>query len=182
MHRRCDTQLARSDQLLQNGASREQQRGGVFGILYGDGLHERCILGGVRSLACRDFGNGGPNIGERGGEVSELRIIYGPFDGAAFGMTQNNNRFGTGQFGREFQATNDIGVDEIPGDAGAEDIADLLIEDQFRRHSAIDAPNNGRERRLSRGGRPNLRHQIAVNAATADEAGIAVLEPLQRAA
>lgn len=182
MHSRCDTQLARGHQLLQNGASREQQRGGVFGILYGDGLHERCILGGVRSLACRDFGNGGANIGERGGEVSELRIIHGPLDGAAFGMTQNNDRFGTGQFGREFQATNDIGVDEIPCDARTEDIADLLIEDQFRRYAAIDAPNNGRERRLPRRGRPNLRHQIAVNAATADEAGIAVLEPLQRTA
>jgi hypothetical protein len=56
----------------------------------------------------------------------------------------------------------------------------LLIEDQLRRHSIVDAPNNRRERRLPRRGRPNLGYQIAVNPASADKAGIAVLERLKR--
>jgi hypothetical protein len=78
-------------------------------------------------------------------------------------------------FCREFEASDDIGVDEVPGDAGDEDVADSLVEDQLGRHPAVDAPDERRERRLPGRGRSNLGKEIAVNTAPADEAGVAVL-------
>jgi hypothetical protein len=44
-------------------------------------------------------------------------------------MTQNNDSLGTSQLRGKFEASDDIGVDEIAGDAGDEDVAYLLIED-----------------------------------------------------
>jgi len=77
-------------------------------------------------------------------------------------------------------ASDDIRVDEISGDAGDEDVADLLVENQLRSSPAVDAPDDGCERRLPGRGRANLRDEIAVDAAAGDEAGISILELLQR--
>ena len=65
-------------------------------------------------------------------------------------LAQNDDGFRTGHFRCELEAPDDISVNEIPGDAGGEDVADLLIEDQLRRHPTVDAPNNRREWRLPR--------------------------------
>ncbi|HXA91775.1 MAG TPA: hypothetical protein VNU73_00910, partial [Steroidobacteraceae bacterium] len=96
-------------------------------------------------------------------------------------MTQDDDGFRPRQLRGEFEAADDIDVDEVTCDAGDEDIADMLIEDQLRRNSAVDAPDDRRKRCLPRRGRSNLCHEIAVNAPSGDETRIAVFQPLYRA-
>jgi ApbE superfamily uncharacterized protein (UPF0280 family) len=57
---------------------------------------------------------------------------------------------------REFQAADDVGVDKVAGDAGGEDVADVLVEHQLGRHSAVDTADNGGKRSLTSGGRADL--------------------------
>ena len=78
--------------------------------------------------------------------------------------------------GRELQAADDIGVDEVAGDAGGENVADLLVEYEFGRHAAVDTADNGGKRSLTLGGRADLSHQVAIDALARDEAFVAFLE------
>ena len=84
-----------------------------------------------------------------------------------------------GDLGRELQAADDVGVDEIAGDPGREHAAEALVEDQFRRHPRIDAADDGRERRLTGGGGLDLRQEIAVDGLAGEQPGVAVHQPLQ---
>jgi hypothetical protein len=73
-------------------------------------------------------------------------------------------------------AADDVGVDEVAGDAGGENVADRLIEHQLRRHPAVDTADNGGKRSLTRGGCADLSHQVAIDALAGNEAFIALLE------
>ncbi len=115
------------------------------------------------------------DIGEGGCQYTEFHIIDGAFHGTAIGMTENDNGFGTGQLGSEFETSYDIRVDEITGDSSDKDVANPLVEDQLGRHTAVDTSDHRSEWRLSRRRRPNLGHEIAVNAPARDKARITVL-------
>ena len=82
--------------------------------------------------------------------------------------------------GRELQAADDVGVDEIAGDPGREHAAEPLVEDQLRRHPGIDAADDGGDRRLPGGCRLDLRQEIAIDGLAREQPGVAVHQPLQR--
>jgi hypothetical protein len=82
---------------------------------------------------------------------------------------------------RKFEACNNVGVDEISGDASDEDVAELLVEHQLRRRAAVDAPRSqgtvlvpSRSRELGK--------EVAVNASTSYETRVVILLFPQRAA
>ena len=67
----------------------------------------------------------------------------------------------------------------LPAIAGAEDVADALIEYQFGRHAGIDAADDDGRGKLSARGCPNLFEQIAVPHVLRDEALVPGLEFVQ---
>ena len=113
------------------------------------------------------------------GEVAELGLIDGALDGAAVGMTEDDDGLGADKLAREFKAADDVGVDEIAGNPRGEDRSQPLIEHQFGRHAAVDAAHDRGKRRLTGRGGPNLRHQIAIDGLAGHEALIAFLQQAQ---
>jgi hypothetical protein len=113
---------------------------------------------------------------------AELGVVDGAFDRAALGVAEHHDRLGAGEPGREFEAADDVGVDEIAGDPRDENVADALIEHQLRRHAAVDAADHRGERRLAVGGGSDLLHEVAVDALAGGEALVAGLEQADRVA
>ena len=107
-----------------------------------------------------------------------MHIVNCSLDRTTFGVTEDHNELRTGELGREFQAAKDVRLDEIPGDARREDIADALVEDELRRYSRIDASYNRGNWGLTKRGRAHLGQQIAVPHSLTDEALIAVHQGL----
>ena len=80
----------------------------------------------------------------------------------------------------ELEAADDVGVDDVPGNAHREDVAEPLIEDEFRRCAAVDATDNGGKRPLAVARLVGLLEQVAVDAQVIDEARVAFPEYLER--
>ena len=114
------------------------------------------------------------------GQIAELRVVDGALDRAALGVAEHHDRPCADELGREFEAADDVDIHEISGHAGHENVADALIEHELRRHAAIDAADDRRERRLTVGGGFHLLHQVAVDALAGDEAFVAGLEQVDR--
>jgi hypothetical protein len=75
-------------------------------------------------------------------------------------VTQNNYQLGSGQLGRELGTADNVVVDNVISNAGAEDIADALIEDQLGSNTGIDAADDyGRGEGRSR---PDLAEEVTV--------------------
>ena len=144
----------------------------------GDRLYEFLVLG--RPLA-REFGRGDRRLdmAEHLGQVAELRLIDRALDRAAFAMAEDDNRLGAGELAREFEAADDVGINEIAGDACREDRSQALIEHQLGRHAAVDAANDRGKRCLTLRGLPHLLHQIAVDGLARRKALIAFLQQTQ---
>jgi hypothetical protein len=53
------------------------------------------------------------------------------FNGATISMTEYHDQFRFGRFGRVREAADDVRIDEVPGNADREDIADLLDENEL---------------------------------------------------
>ena len=79
----------------------------------------------------------------------------------------------------KFQAAENVRVHDIAGDAGVENIADALIENQFRTGARVEATDDGGEWKLAVARFVNLFQVIAACGFTSDEARIARLEVLE---
>ncbi len=91
-------------------------------------------------------------------------------------MPEYDDRLGARNLGRIFEAADNIRVDDVTGHARAEHVADVLIENHFRRNARIDAADNGGVGRLIGGGLFDLLHQIAIDGFTGREARVAGFE------
>ena len=80
----------------------------------------------------------------------------------------------------ELQAPQNVIADEISRDAGIEDVAEPLIEDQLGRGPRVDAAENGREGELTLAGLVDLSDQVAVLPAAGLESRARVLKELRR--
>ena len=72
---------------------------------------------------------------QHGREIAKLDVVDGTLDGAALGVAEHHNQFRPRHLGREFKRAQHIGVRKIPGNAGRENIAHLLVEHEFRRNA-----------------------------------------------
>ena len=95
-------------------------------------------------------------------------------------MAEHDDGTGAHQLGREFKAAKNVGIDEIARDAGTEDVADALVENQFRRYARIDAAEDRGERRLAVRGFVDLGKQIAIERGAGQKTRVAGLQPLDR--
>jgi voltage-gated sodium channel len=79
----------------------------------------------------------------------------------------------SGHGGGELQAAEDVRVPEVAGDASPEDVADALVEDEFRRHPGVDASGNEGEGMLAGGGLRDRSGEIALEHLAGHEAPVA---------
>ena len=77
-----------------------------------------------------------------------IRLRNGSFDGSAVGVTHDEENFYSQYGGSILERTDDLGVDDIPGDAADEYVTDGLVEDELHRHARISAGEYGGKRLL----------------------------------
>jgi hypothetical protein len=73
----------------------------------------------------------------------------GRIDGAAVLMAEHDEQGRAQMNSRVLQRPHHLGRDHIARDPNDEQLAEAGVEDQFRRHSGIAAPKNGRVRALT---------------------------------
>ena len=78
-------------------------------------------------------------------------------------MAEHQDRLDAKDGRAVFEAGDDVGCRRIAGDAGDEEVADALIEDQLDRHARIGAGQHRRERFLLRYGVVFQHDQIVVD-------------------
>ena len=113
------------------------------------------------------------------GEPAELHAVDGALDGAALAVAQDDDQLRSGQPGREFSTANNIVLGNITGNAGAEDVANALVEYQLRWHAGIDAAQHYCKGKLPACGRPDLAEEVAVAHVLRQEPLISCFELLQ---
>src|SRR5262249_8569061 len=96
-------------------------------------LNEVFVFGGPGLNIIRNLGGSGLNLIQKLGEFAELDIVDSAFDGTAVGMTQDEDEFCARDLAGEFHASADIVIKHVGGDAGVEDVADALVEEEFNR-------------------------------------------------
>lgn len=89
---------------------------------------------------------------------------------------QHDDGPGARDLAGKFKAAYDVGVHIISGDARGEQVADLLVEDQFRRHAAVDAAHDRGNGILPFRGFARHRVQVAMLHRPGGKAGIALLQ------
>src|ERR1700683_5464181 len=80
-----------------------------------------------------------------------LQLLQRGLDGAAPGMAQHHHQASAELLRRELDAADERRGHDVAGDANDEQGSQTLIEDDLDRYPGIGAPQDGRERRLTRG-------------------------------
>src|SRR5690606_31769079 len=71
-------------------------------------------------------------------------------------------------------------VEDVPGDADREDVAEALVEDQLRGGARVDAAQHDRQRVLALAGLVDLLEQVAIRLEVVHEALVATPEHVDR--
>ena len=98
----------------------------------------------------------GLDLTEQACESAQLHAVTRSLHCATAGVSQNHNQFGACQFASKLHRPDDVVVQNIPGDANAEDIAQPLIEDQLGRRTRVDATQDDGKGILPVGGNVHL--------------------------
>gem|GEM_PF-6875399 len=120
------------------------------------------------------------NLRQQFGEAPQFEVIARSLDRAARRVSQHDDQFRPRQRTGKLKAADDVGVDDVPGDAYREDVAEALVEDEFGRCAAVDAADDDRKRPLPGAGLVGLLQQVAVLTQVPNKALVAFLEILQR--
>jgi len=123
-------------------------------------MNKRLVFGVSLALHIGYRVDRGHDVAERIGEAPDLGEVASSLDGAAFRMAKHHDKLCAGKLGGELEAADEIGICEIAGDSGAEDVADPLIEHEFRGDSGVDTAEDGREWILAGRGGSNLGHEV----------------------
>ena len=113
-------------------------------------------------------------------QVAELHAVASALDGTAGGVTHDHDQLGAGRRRGEFEAAEQVFIDDVARDPTDEQVAYALVEDDFRRRARIEAGQHHRERVLTVGGGLLLCEQVAIDGLPGDEPGVSFLEQLQR--
>lgn len=97
-------------------------------------------------------------------------------------MTEDDDGLGSGNLGGVFETSENVDIGKVARNPDAEDIANLLVENDLGRDSRIHATDNGGEGRLLRRGFVHLPHQVAIDRVAACEPFIARFEQGNRIA
>ena len=108
--------------------------------------------------------------------MAELGVVAGAVHRATAGVTEDDDCLRAGLGRGEFKAPQNVVVQDISRDAGAENIADALVENDFIGTARVDAAQDGGEGILTARGLSVLGHEIAVAALAGCESGIAFLQ------
>src|ERR1700679_1523865 len=101
-------------------------------------------------------------------------------DGAAIRMTEDDDELGSGHLGRVFEAPEDVGIDEVAGNAHGKYVAKALIEHELGRYPAIHAAEHRGDGRLARGCELHLSLRIAMHRPARHKARITFLQAIER--
>lgn len=164
---------------LENGAFLADAGQGVADVVFIDALHEFRVGGNFLAREVLTGCDGGFDFREHGGDVAELHIVDGTFDGAAMLMSEDEDEFGPGNLACELHAAEEIFIDEVASDAAHKNISDALVEYIFHGNPAVEAAENHGLGKLSWGGLADLLAVIPPCLVAAVKAFIAIFELLQ---
>lgn len=132
-----------------------------------------------------EVGQGGFNaVEERDDFVGLLGrlggMVDGGLDGTALAVSEDEDQLDIEVIDPVFDAGGDVGVGDVAGDADDEEVAEALVEEEFRRHAGVGAAEDDGEGVLGgfEGGAP-VAGFVGVLQLTGDEAAVAVFESLE---
>ncbi len=137
----------------------------------------RAAVGADRGLHGVD---GRFDLVEQGGQVADFHAVAGAHNRSTGGVAHDHDQLGTGRGGGELEAAEEVGVDDVTGDATDKDIAHALVEDDLRGRARVQAGQHHGEGELTTRGIALLVDQVAVDGLTGDEARVSFLQNLQR--
>src|SRR5215831_14143339 len=89
---------------------------------------------------------------KQAGEVAEVNAVACAFNRSATGVAHNDNELRPRNFAGKFQASNQIGVGDVAGDASVEEVSNAGVENELGRRTGINAAQEGGARILASGG------------------------------
>src|SRR5262249_39769129 len=113
---------------------------------------------------------------EQSRKVSHLDIVDGAFDGAARGMSKEQDHFRAGDGARKLEAAEEVVVDNVPCDARVEHLADPRIENDLSRRAGVDAPQRRNRRELTSGAGALLISVVSGDRAPCPKSLVALLQ------
>ena len=156
-----DLEFTLAFEVAENLALFPDLSGDVFRIFLGHAVFKgRALVGGVGIR--EDFPHGWFDFIDQSGDVAELHVGTGPADRAAGGMAEDDDGLGTSLGCGVFKTAEEVVVKNISRDAGAEDVANALVENDFIGGAGVDAAEHGCEGILAGCGFPSLGLEIAV--------------------
>src|SRR6202041_1069258 len=102
---------------------RDQLRSRILRIALAHLLYELLVLRVSGTVRRGHFRDGGLNILERSSQIAQLHVVDRALDGAAIRMTQDDDELRSGHLGRVFEAPEDVGIDEVAGNAHGKYVA-----------------------------------------------------------
>lgn len=147
-------------------------------VVGGNGVDE-CVAVGHLETGYGRVDDGRFDFAKQGGEVAQLNAVAGAFDRAAFGVAEDEDNFGAGNFAGKFHGTHDVFVEDISGNSDTENIAEALVEDQLGRGTRVHAAENHGKRVLAGFGFIDLFEQIAVQFEVIDKPVVAAAQQFE---
>lgn len=149
-------------------------------IVDGDGFDEGGILGGAFAFdLLLGLDDGRLDALEQAGEVAELDFVDGSIHRAARVVTDDGDELGSDDFAGEFQAAEDVVIDDVARDPCVEDVPEALVKDQFGGGAGIEAVDNRCEWKLSAGRGSGLLAKVALDGDSLDKALVPLFEDVE---
>ena len=82
------------------------------------------------------------NLVEKACEIAEDDVVDCTFDGAAGGVTEDENQLGSRNTTTEFHTAEHVVIDDVAGDTADESVADAGVEDDLGGNARVKAAKN----------------------------------------
>ncbi len=173
VHRSDDFDFAVGFHVAEDSAAGTDGFHGLKDAFLGDSRHEVVVLRFLFAVEILASGVCGAKFVDQRGDVTQLDVVNGGFDGAAGGMAQDHDEFGAGNAAAELHAAEEVFVDHTAGDTTDEKITDSFVEYIFYGNAAIEAGEDDGFWVLTGCGFPYHGGVVAGGEVVGDEAGIA---------